>query len=419
MHSLRPVTIFWLLLVPLVADAQPSARPWPQCGGPTRDFHIESVPLATTWPDAGPPELWRRSLGRGQSSIVAAHDTLVTMLRDGDDEVVIALDPTTGATRWRYVYPAPLARNGYVDIWLNAAGPGPYSTPLIAGPRVFTVGLDGQFHALDLETGQLHWSHDLVERFELDVYNAFASSPVAFGELVLLPLGGSERGVVAFAGDTGLVMWESVPFAVAPSSPMLIDVDGQTQVVVMGQQEVAGLHPADGRLLWRHPHPNELGLNLSMPVWGPNNDLFTSSGYDSGSRMIHLSQIDGRTTPEETWHTNRLRIHFSNALRIGPLILGSSGDFGPAFLTAIEAETGNERWRDRRFARAHMLYADDKLIISDEDGQLALASLTDEGLEVLAEAQLLEAIAWTAPTLVDGVLYARDHESIVALDLKR
>ena len=83
-------------------------------------------------------------------------------------------------------------------------------------------------------------------------------------------------------------------------------------MVVVGQQELVGLDPEDGRMLWRHPHPNELGLNLSMPVWGPDGLLFMSSAYDGGSRVIRLSQIDGRTTADEVWATNRMRVHFSN-----------------------------------------------------------------------------------------------------------
>ncbi|SUZ93774.1 uncharacterized protein METZ01_LOCUS46628, partial [marine metagenome] len=58
------------------------------------------------------------------------------MYREGDDEVIIALDAHTGATTWQFAYDAPLLNNGYFDVWLNSAGPGPYSTPLIAGETV-------------------------------------------------------------------------------------------------------------------------------------------------------------------------------------------------------------------------------------------------------------------------------------------
>ena len=415
---LRFVTALAFLVYPLVVHAQDTAT-WHQWGGPHRNFHIDSVPLAETWPEDGPPRLWSRSLGEGYSSIVVDGEMLVTMYRDGDEEIVIALATSSGRTLWRHTSQAPLAHNGYIDIWLNASGPGPYSTPLIVGDAIFVVGIEGRFDALNKHTGDILWSHDLVDLFELREYNAFASSPLAFGDTVILPLGGSAQGVVAFKRDTGTLSWKSARFPVAPGSPVLIDVDGQDQMVVVGQQELVGLDPGGGRELWRHPHENELGLNISMPVWGPDGRLFTSSAYDGGSRMIHLSQIDGRTTPEEAWATNRMRVHFTNVLRIGTMLLGSNGDFGPAFLTALDVETGREYWRDRTFARAHLLYTDNKVIIVDEDGDVAIATVTDQGIDVHARQSILTANAWTPPTLVDGTLFVRDRTEIVALDLRR
>ena len=64
------------------------------------------------------------------------------------------------------------------------------------------------------------------------------------------------------------------------------------------------------------------------------------------------------------------------------------------------------------------MYADGKLILLDEDGQLALTSLSPQGMKVLAKAAVLENIAWTPPTLAGANLYLRDRRMIVALDLR-
>ena len=406
-----------IFFTPIWVQAQPEPS-WTQLGGPHRNFHVDAGPLANTWAENGPTELWRRPLGEGYSSLIVDGTLIVTMYREGDQEIVVGLDANTGETRWQHRYRAPLAHNGYVDIWLNAAGPGPYSTPLIAHNAVFAVGIDGKFHALSRDTGEPLWTLDLVARFGLEEYNAFASSPLAYQETIILPLGGSSNGVVAFDATTGEISWESIAFPTAPGSPLLITVDGQEQLVVVGQQKLVGLDPVDGHLLWRHPHENELGLNLSMPVWGNDGQLFISSAYDGGSRMIQLSQIDGRTTADETWSTNRMRMHFTNALRVGELIIGSSGDFGPALVTALNADTGEERWRHRGFARAHLIRSNDTFVIADEDGDIALATMTEEGLQVSARHQLLTANAWTPPTLVGDRLYLRDRKHIVAVDLR-
>jgi outer membrane protein assembly factor BamB len=301
--------------------------------------------------------------------------------------------------------------------WLQQGGPGPYSTPLLLGESLYAVGATGKFHAVDRKTGRVLWFHNLHEEFGMSGYRGFAPSPIAYGDNVILPVGGRGQAVVALDRLSGAVAWKNQDFRLAPASPILIDVNGQGQLVVFAPRQVVGLDPENGDFLWSHPHETDYGLNISTPVWGKGNLLFLSSAYSGGSRVIRLSRIGGKTSPEELWSSNRLRLHFGNAIRLGNLILGTSGDFGPAFFTAIDVITGEEIWRERSFGRSQMVYADGKLVIVDEDGDLALATAAREGLKVHARAEVLTENAWTPPTLVGTILYVRDRENILALDL--
>jgi hypothetical protein len=74
-------------------------------------------------------------------------------------------------------------------------------------------------------------------------------------------------------------------------------------------------------------------------------------------------------------------------------------------------------WQKRLFAKAQLLLADGKLIVLDEDGTLALTTVTPERLDLLSMTGLLKKTAWTPPTLVGTRLYVRDRTSLVALDL--
>jgi len=112
-----------------------------------------------------------------------------------------------------------------------------------------------------------------------------------------------------------------------------------------------------------------------------------------------------------------MRIHIGTAIRIDGTIYGSSGDFGPAFLSALDVASGRILWQDRTFARAQLLYADGKLVILDEDGTLGLATPGPGGLKVLAKAPILQNLAWTPPTLVGTRLYVRDRKTLAAYDL--
>ena len=405
-------------------QGEASAAPeWPGWGGPRRNFTSDTVGLAESWPEDGPAQLWRRPLGGGHSSILVDGGRLFTQYRPPagpepdswrEEEVVVALDAATGRTLWEHRYPAPL--DG-LDVPL---GVGPHATPLIVGERLFATGTNKQLFALDKATGDVIWSHDLVRDFGapphyriMPLTPGYSCSLLAYRDLLIATAGGPGQAVIAFHQDDGRVAWRSGDFAIAPASPILITVEGREQVVVFASDRVVGLDPADGAQLWSHPHPRRFDANISTPVWSDDNLLFLSSAHDGGSRVLEVTGEGVR----ERWFTTAMRVYYGTAMRIGDLYYGSSGDVGPAFLTAIDAHSGEIAWRDRTFARSTLLHADGKLVILDEDGTLGLATVSRRGLRVLAQAPVLTTTAWTVPTLAGTRLYLRDRADIVALEL--
>ena len=399
---------------------QPAA--WTQWGGPTRDFMVASTGLANTWPASGPKRLWTRALGEGHSAILVEGGRLYTVyrplgllsaVRRSQEEVVTALDTATGKTIWEYRYASPTEGADF------SRGAGPHATPLIAGNRLFAVGSRREFFALDKNTGKVLWTHDLIKDYGAPSINrGMANSPLLYNNTILLPIGGKSQALGAFNPETGALVWRAGDVEYAPASPVLITVDGQTQVVVFGGDRIVGMDPSNGRTLWSHPHKTDYGLNISTPIWSPADHLLIfSSAYGTGSRALELRHSGGATTVVEKWALNRVRVHIGSIIRIGDIAYMSSGDFGPAFLSAVNVKTGAMAWQDRAFARAQLLYADNKLVVLDEDGVLGLATVSPQGLKVLARAQILEHLAWTPPTLVGRTLYVRDRKTIAAYDL--
>ena len=127
-------------------------------------------------------------------------------------------------------------------------------------------------------------------------------------------------------------------------------------------------------MLWSHPHDPGNDLNFNRRSSATDNILFMSSAYRAGSRALRLAPKGEPTTVEELWFNGRVRFMFLNAIRIGDHVYGTSGDMGPAFLTAINIKTGQMAWQNRGFAQATLLHADGKAIILDEDGDLASRS---------------------------------------------
>lgn len=403
----------------LVAQRPPEN--WPQWGGPRRDFTSTSTGLATSWPAAGPRRLWSRPLGEGHSAIAAVDGRLFTVYRPliagghAQEEIIAAIDAHTGATIWEHRFSSSTDGVGF--------GPymGPHTTPLVSGDRVYAAGSRKQLFALDKATGRVVWSKNLIKEYlapEGD--RGYAASPLMHGGRLIVSLGGPHQSLAAFDAASGAFVWKAGNLAHSPASPILIELNGQAQVVYLGGQAVAGFDPATGRQVWQHPHATSNSLNISMPLWSPaDRTLFLSAGYGSGSRMIELQSRGTSTVAMQRWYNNRVRVHLSNAVRIGSLVIGTDGDFGPMFLTAVDAATGAIAWQDRTFNRSQLVVVDGKLLILDEDGNLGLASVTPKGLQVLARARLLEPISWTPPTLVGTRLYVRDRKTIAAYELGR
>lgn len=413
------------LAAALALAARPSAQQpgaWPQWGGPNRNFMSDAKGLASKWPAAGPQKLWSRGLGEGHSAIAADGGRLYTMyrplgliamVRRSQEEVIAALDANTGATIWEHRFPSSTSG---IDF---SQGAGPHSTPLVTADRVFAAGSRKELFALNKANGQVAWSHDLIKEYGAPGPDrGYACSPLVYNGTIVVSVGGPAQTLAAFNERTGALVWKAGGYATSPASPLIIDVDGQKQLLYFGGDEIVGFDPANGRTLWTHPHKTNWGLNISTPIWSPSDHLlFVSSAYGTGSRVLELRQAGGQTRATEKWFSGRMRIHIGTAIRLGNMVYGSSGDFGPAFITAVDVTTGTIAWQDRTFKRAQLLYADGKLLILDEDGTLGLATVTPQGLEVLAKAPILDNLAWTPPTLVGTRLFVRDRKNIASFEL--
>jgi len=407
----------WLLPIFLLlfeSGSLAQSKDWPQWGGPNRNFKTSTTGLAASWPADGPRRLWSRELGEGFSAIAADGGRLFTMYRKGAQEIVVALDASTGKTLWEYGYDAPFSKD-----YDMTNGPGPHATPLIAGDSIFAAGATGKLHCLNKETGKPVWSHDLLKEFNGTLrVNGYACSPLAYRDTIIMLVGGHGSALVSFDRKDGSVVWKKHDFQNSTSSPILINADGQDQLVAFMYGQIVGVDPSNGELLWSHPHETDFGLNTSTPVWGDGNLLFVSSGYNGGSRVLRLSRSGRKTNIEEVWFHRLMRVHFGNCIRVGDYVYGSSGDFGPAPFTAVNVNTGKIGWRDRSFGRASFLFADGRFIILDEDGNLILAVPGSDGLKVQARVALLSGLSWTVPTLVGGTLYVRNRQMVMALDLR-
>lgn len=396
--------------------AQPTApRPpaWTQWGGPHRNFQTEASGLKETWPASGPPVIWQRPLGEGYSSPAVEDGVLYTMYGRPRQEVVIAANAADGKTIWEY---------GTAMTFQSDApemGNGPYSTPLLVGDRVFTTGVAGRMQCFEKKTGKLVWTQQLwTDHHGSRMMYGYASSAIAFRDTVIVPVGGPGKAVMAFRQSDGTVAWSQNNFGNVYSSPILINVDGLEQLALVMDGFVIGINPHNGDLQWQVPFKADYSIAVATPVWGPDNLLFVSSEYNAGTKVIQLKRDGLRTMVTELWSSNRLRLHHGNAMRIGDAVYFSSGGKGSqAILSAVDARSGKIYWQERSIEKATFVWADQKLITLDQDGNLMIAHPSPQGFKIVAKASLLTHLAWTPPVLVGTRLYIRDRKSLMTVDL--
>ena len=230
-------------------------------------------------------------------------------------------------------------------------------------------------------------------------------------------VGGDKHGVMAFNPKTGAKVWAGPPLDISYASPKIINVDGQDQLVVMSSTEVLGVNPKNGEKLWSSPCKNQYKNNATDPIWGDDNILWVSTQLDGGTRGLQLNQEDGKTTVKELWFNDKVKVFHWNALRIGNHVYASIGGKTTRF-AAVDIKSGNVEWREGGFHKALPIYADGKVIMVDENGTLALAIVSPSEFKLLSKVQLTEKVSWTAPTLVDGILYLRDQNKLMALNVK-
>jgi outer membrane protein assembly factor BamB len=387
--------------------------PWTQWGGPNRNFQTEARGLKDTWPASGPRVVWKRPLGDGYSSPVVENNRLYTLYGRRGEEVVLAANAETGETLWEQ--PAPV--NFQSDA--PEMGNGPYATPLLAGDRIFTTGVAGRLQCLDKTSGKLLWTQQLwSEHRGSRLMYGYASSPIAFRDLLIVPVGGPGKSLMAFNQADGKVAWARLDYGNVYSSPLLINVDGLEQLVAVMDGYVLAVNPHNGDLQWQVPFKADYSIAVATPVWGPDNLLFVSSEYNAGSKVIELKRNGQQTQATELWNAVRLRLHHGNAMRIGAAIYFSSGGKGSqAILSSVDARSGKIFWQERSIEKATFVWADGKLITLDQDGNLMIAHPSTDGFKIAAKAPLLTNLSWTPPALVGSRLYIRDRKTMMSVDL--
>ncbi len=389
----------------------PSAHDFPQFLGPNRNAIIE-LELDPNWESNAPEVLWNQPIGEGWSGFVTQGDVAVTMEQRDEDEWVSAYAITSGELLWHYAIPA---RHTTVP-----GGAGPRSTPLIHNGLVYACSAVNQFVCLDFVTGDLVWSRGLLdmvnatqEQFESGVSWGRSGSPLISGDAVLIPLGGVGKDIhtlIAFDAASGDERWQTGSGQITYSSPVELTLAGQTQILLVAQDQVSGYAPDDGRQLWTYPWPGKANGDpgVAQPVFVSDTQVMLGKGYGGGAKLLEVTQGANGWQASELWSSGSvMKTKFTTAVVRNGFAYGLSD----GILECIDVSTGKRQWKRGRYRHGQLLLVGEHLLILSEEGELALVATDPEDYRELATFPVLENVSWNTLALSGNRLLVRNSDS--------
>jgi outer membrane protein assembly factor BamB len=278
--------LFGIAVAIAAADASRAAGDrWPQWRGPART----GVLAADEAPAAWPGELkkgWSVEVGEGYSSPIAVDGKVFVHSRRDPEETITALDLATGRVAWTQKYAAPVEKNPYA----KQMAKGPYSTPLFAAGRLYTLGTTGIFSAWNASTGALVWRKDFSSRISTaKLFCGTAMSPLQIAAGIILHVGDDAGGsMIAFDPATGNEKWTTTVNGPGYASPLEVTLSGTPQIVTMTTRSVIGIESASGKLLWEFPFNDEWNENIVTPIATATGVIV--SGVRQGTRRLAVEK---------------------------------------------------------------------------------------------------------------------------------
>ncbi|MFM8470962.1 MAG: PQQ-binding-like beta-propeller repeat protein [Limisphaerales bacterium] len=383
---------------------------WTDFRGPNRDGHYTEQPINVDWAKSPPKLLWKQPVGGGYASFVVADGLAFTIEQRREQEAVTAYEVATGREVWAHPYAA------HFQEWMG--GEGPRATPTWHAGKVYSLGGTAQFRCLDAATGKLLWQHDLLaEHSCTNLYFAASASPLVVDDRVFVlagaPQGRDGRMLFAYDKTTGVLAWKAHEDKAAYSSPMLVTLAGERQLLVHSATHLLGVAPADGKALWRFPWRVEFDNAIAQPIVTGTNRLALSAGYGKGAVGLELQRTEKGFTAQERWRNKFLKNKFTSSVLHNGHLYGLDEDM----LVCLDADTGERRWKDGRYGYGQLLLASGHLVILCGDGDLALVQASPEGHHELARISAIKGKTWNHPALAGGKLFVRNAIEMACFDL--
>jgi outer membrane protein assembly factor BamB len=218
---------------------------------------------------------------------------------------------------------------------------------------------------------------------------------------------------VAYNRLTGAPVWSALNDQASYTSPMLVQLAGRRQVLVVTADRIVGLVPEDGSLLWETPWQNSASINVAQPIQVNQNRFFISAGYGKGAALVEVTGAGRSFSARKVWENNSMKNKFNSSVLYNGYVYG----LDEGILTCVEAATGERKWKGGRYGYGQVLLASGHLVITTEEGEIVLVRATPDQHMELARFSALQGRTWNNPAIAGGRLLVRNATEMAAYNI--
>ncbi|HEV3342612.1 MAG TPA: PQQ-binding-like beta-propeller repeat protein, partial [Pirellulales bacterium] len=304
--------------------------------------------------------------------------------------------------------------------------PAARSTPTVEGELLYALGSDGDLVCLETNTGNERWHKNLRDDFGGMPGNwAYAESPLIDGDVLVCTPGGSQATLIALNKKNADTIWKaSLPTAdqAAYASVVVAETGGIRQYVQFLEKGLVGVDAKTGKLLWRY-EKTAAGSPANIPTPIVHADCVYSGAGRSGGGLVKLKANQGDVEAEQVYFQGTLPTAIGGAVVLDGYLYGTNGQG----LVCAEFTTGEVKWQNRSIGPSSVCYADGRLYLHGENGDVALVEATPEEYRELGRFTPPDqpphtqprAKAWAYPVVANGRLYLRDQGSLWCYEVEK
>ena len=378
------------------------SQDWPQFRGMGRDAKVTGFKAPAAWPTELKQE-WKVAVGFGDATPALSGNKIYLNTRQGDNEVVLCLDATSGKELWKSQYPSVAVTN------MASSHPGPRSTPAVANGKVVTFGVSAILTCIDANTGKVLWKRENPANVVPQFFTGM--SPLIVDNLCIVHVGTKDNGeVLALDLNTGSEKWKWAGDGPAYASPSVMNIDGKKHLIVQSEKNLMALNMSDGKLIWQvAASPLQRFYNSVSPY--VDGQTIYYSGQGSGTKAIKVEKSGTGYAPKELWSNTEVGAKWNTPVLKDGFLYGFTDQ---KRVYCLNASTGKTAWIDNAVNSDFATIVDcGPVLIGLPSTQILLVLKPESSAYTeVAKYKVSETPIYAFPVISGNSIYIKDAEAL-------